>query len=269
MTDELLLEVSGQVANLRINRQKQMNSIHPGLMKELTAMFQKLDADDSVSVIVLSGVGPHFGAGYDLKFDWEGKYGREVLGQRKMLQDCVEFEFAPWRCTKPVIAMVRGYCLAGSCELAMMCCITIAADTSKFGEPEIRFSTSPPAVVMPWIVGLKKARELLYTGDLIDAQEAHRIGMVNRIYPEAELEAQTFHLARRMAAISPEGLKTTKASINKGAEIAGFLQAIDYGVEQGAMLDATETATYTKFKEISSREGLTAAIRWREKQFEE
>lgn len=269
MADELLLEISGRIANLRINRPKAMNSIHPGLMEELTAMFRKLDADDAVSVIVLSGAGSHFGAGYDLKFDWEGRYGRAVLGQRKMLQDCVEFELAPWRCSKPVIAMVRGFCLAGSCELAMMCCITIASDNSRFGEPEIRFSTSPPAVVMPWIVGLKKARELLYTGDLIDAREAQQIGMVNRIYPDAELEAQTFRFARRMAAISLEGLKTTKASINKGAEIAGFLQALDYGIEQGAMLDATETATLKTFMEIRGREGLTAAIRWREKQFEE
>lgn len=269
MTDELLLEVTGKVAHIRINRQKQMNSIHPGLMKELSALFAKLDADPNVSVIVLSGVGSHFGAGYDLKFDWEGTYGRAVLGQRKMLQDCVEFEFVPWRCTKPVIAMVRGFCLAGSCELAMMCCITIASDTSKFGEPEIRFSTSPPVVVMPWMVGLKKARELLYTGDLIDAQEALQVGMINRVYPDAELEAQTMRLARRMAAISLEGLKTTKASINKGAEIQGFLQAVDYGVEQGAMLDATETATLKTFMEIRGREGLTAAIRWREKQFED
>lgn len=269
MSEHLLLEISSRIAHLRINRPKALNAIHPDFMEEFKAIFRKLDEDRAVSVIVLSGVGPHFGAGYDLKFDWSERYSHSVLGQRRMLQDCLNFELAPWECSKPVIAMVRGFCLAGSCELAMMCCVTIASDNSRFGEPEIRFSTSPPAVIMPWIVGLKKARELLYTGDLIDAEEARQIGMVNRVYPDAQLEAETFKLARRMAAISLEGLQTTKASINKGAEIAGIRQALDYGIEQGAMLDATETETLKTFMEIRGREGLTAAIRWRERQFEE
>jgi enoyl-CoA hydratase/carnithine racemase len=149
----------------------------------------------------------------------------------------------------------------------MMCCVTIAAKSARFGEPEIRFSTSPPAVIMPWIVGLKKARELLYTGDMIDAEEAHRIGMVNRVVPDEALEEQTFKLARRMAAISIEGLQTTKASINRGSEIAGIRQAIAYGVEQGAMLDSAGTETLRKFDEVRAKDGLAAAIRWRESQF--
>jgi enoyl-CoA hydratase len=268
MPDELLKDVKDRIAHIRINRPRAMNAIHPDMMREFKAMIRELDDDSSVSVIVLSGVGGHFGAGYDLKFAWGSHYGRDIFGQRRMLLDCVDFEYAPWDCSKPVIAMVRGYCLAGSCELAMMCCVTMASDTAKFGEPEIRFSTSPPAIVMPWIVGLKKARELLYTGDMIDAEEALRIGMVNRVVPDAKLEEETFRLARRMAAISLEGLQTTKASIDKGAEIAGIRQAIAYGVEQGAMLDATETEQLRTFYEIRKKDGLTAAIRWRESQFE-
>jgi enoyl-CoA hydratase len=121
---------------------------------------------------------------------------------------------------------------------------------------------------MPWIIGLKKARELLYTGDLIDAEEANRVGMVNRVFPDDQLEAETLRYARRAAAISLEGLKTTKASINRGAEIAGIREALRYGVETGAILDATETETYKKFREVRERDGLGAAIRWREDQFE-
>lgn len=267
MSEELLTEIKDKIAHVRINRPRAMNAIHPSMMEEFKQLFRDLDANKDVSVIVLSGEGDHFGAGYDLKFGWGQHYGRDIFGQRKMLQDCVDFEYAPWDCSKPVIAMVQGYCLAGSCELAMMCCITIAADNAKFGEPEIRFSTSPPAVIMPWIVGLKKARELLYTGDMIDAAEAHRIGMVNRVVAKAELEAQTFKLARRMAAISPEGLRTTKASINRGAELSGLRNAISYGIEQGAMLDSSDTEALRKFSEIRAKEGLGAAIRWRESQF--
>ena len=269
MANEIEYGVSERIAQLRINRPKAMNSIHPDLMAELSAAIRRADTDPEVHVLVLSGRGPHFGAGYDLKFNWKAHYSEGgPMGARRMLTDCVEFELTPWDCTKPVIAMVRGYCLAGSCELAMMCCVTFASETAKFGEPEIRFSTSPPALIMPWIVGLKKARELLYTGDLIDAEEAARVGMVNRVFPDDQLDAETLRYARRAAAISLEGLKTTKASINRGAEIAGIREALRYGVETGAILDATETETYRKFSEVRKRDGLAAAIRWRESQFE-
>ena len=268
MTSELLYEVSEKIAHIQINRPKQMNSIHPPLMRELSALFRGSDEDPEVHVIVLSGVGSNFGGGYDLKFDWQEMYGRSAMGIRRMLADCAEFEFTPWDCSKPVIAMVRGHCLAGSCELAMMCCITYASETAHFGEPEIRFANSPPVVIMPWIIGLKRARELLYTGDTIDAAEALQIGMVNRVFSDDELERETWRYARRAAAIALEGLQTTKASINRGAEISGLRQAIDYGVEVGAVLDATETETNRQFNEIRERDGLRAAIRWRESQFE-
>ena len=269
MANEIEYEVSERIAQLRINRPKAMNSMHPDLMAELSGAIRRADDDPEVHVLVLSGRGPNFGAGYDLKFDWDQHYSEGgAMGKRRMLTDCLEFEFGPWDCSKPVIAMVRGYCLAGSCELAMMCCVTFASETAKFGEPEIRFSSSPPALIMPWLVGLKKARELLYTGDLIDAEEAARVGMINRVFPDDQLEAETLRYARRAATISLEGLKTTKASINRGAEIAGFREALRYGVECGAILDSTETETSRKFDEVRNREGLGAAIRWRESQFE-
>lgn len=268
MCSDVVVEVDDKIAHIKINRPQSLNSIDPGLMAELSAAIKQADEDNGVRVVILSGTGEHFGAGYDLKHDWAEQYGSDAIGKRKMLKDCVEFEFTPWDCSKPVIAMVRGYCLAGSCELAMMCCITFASETAKFGEPEIRFSTAPPALIMPWLVGLKKSRELLYTGDTIDAHEALRIGMVNQVFADDRLEQETLRYARRAAAISLEGLQTTKAAINRGAEIAGIREAISYGVETGAILDATETETYRNFQRIRQRDGLGAAIRWRESQFE-
>jgi enoyl-CoA hydratase len=268
MSDHLLYDVADRIAHIRINRPAAMNAISPPLMADLSALLKHADDDDdNVSVIVLSGEGGHFGAGYDLKYPWGDDYGSDVIERRRMLIDCVGFELTPWNCTKPVIAMVRGYCLAGSCELAMMCCITFAGAGANFGEPEIRFSGAPPAVIMPWIVGLKKARELLYTGDIIDADEALRIGMVNRVFADENLEAETFRYARRAAAISLEGLRTTKASINRGAEIAGIRQALDIGIDQGAMLDATLTEDRKAFNHLRDAEGLTAALRWNKSRF--
>jgi len=264
------IENKDRICHIRLNRVKQMNSLSFELMDELSTAFRQADADDGIHVVVLGHNGAHFGAGYDLNADWEGRFGRKTaIGARNMLRACLDFEFGPWDCSKPVIAMVRGYCLAGSCELAMMCCVTFASETAMFGEPEIRFSAAPPVAVMPWMIGLKKARELLYTGELIDAEEAQRVGMINHVVPDGELEDATLKYARRAAQISLEGLKTTKAAINKGAEVAGLRAALDYGVETGALLDSTPTEVYVKFTDIIKKEGLSAAIRWRESQFEE
>ncbi len=269
MSKHLHYDVADKIATVRIDRAPVLNAINPEVMRELSDAFRRADEDPQVHIVVLSGSGEHFGAGFDLKFDWAKHYGgRTPMGMRRMLTDCVEFEYTPWDCSKPVIAMVRGYCLAGSCELALMSCVTFASDTAKFGEPEIRFSTASPAIVMPWIVGLKKARELLYSGDTIDAEEALRIGMVNHVFPDAQLERETWRYAKRVAAISLEGLQATKAAINRGAEIAGLRQAVAYGIEIGALLDASDTEANRQFNEIRERDGLTAAIRWRERQFE-
>jgi enoyl-CoA hydratase/carnithine racemase len=170
--------------------------------------------------------------------------------------------------TKPVIASVQGHCLGGGCELAMMCDLTVAADDALFGEPEIRFSNVGPALIMPFVIGQKRARELLYTGDPIDAQTALAYGMVNRVVPRAELEAATMKLARRLALISPEALTATKRALTRGADAAGFRNAIRAGLDVLAPLYAARTEIGMKFDEIREKEGLGAALRWRAAQFE-
>jgi enoyl-CoA hydratase len=164
---------------------------------------------------------------------------------------------------------VQGHCLGGGCELAMLCDLTIAADDAMFGEPEIRFSNVGPALIMPFVIGLKRARELLYLGDTIDAQTALHYGMVNRVVPRAELQAATMKFARRLALISPEALAGTKRGINRGAEAAGLRSAISAGLDVVAPLYAARTEVGLKFDEIRNRDGLGAALRWRAAQFAE
>ena len=109
MSEDLLYSVEDRIATIRINRPTAMNAINPPLMAELSALLKRADDDDeNVSVVVLSGTGPHFGAGYDLKYPWHDEYGPDALERRRMLIDCVGFEFTPWECSKPVIAMVRA-----------------------------------------------------------------------------------------------------------------------------------------------------------------
>src|SRR5581483_9797171 len=169
----------------------------------------------------------------------------------------------PWYMRKPVIASVQGHALGAGCELAMFCDLTIAADDAKFGEPETRFSQAGPAFVMPWIIGFKKARELIYLGDMIDAETARELGMVNRVVPRAELESATRKLADRMALIAPEALAASKLAINRGADAAGFRNALQAGIDVVAPLYVAETEVGAQFHEIAHKQGVGAAVKWR------
>src|SRR5204862_7833814 len=121
---------------------------------------------------------------------------------QKHLAPQLAFETTPWNMKKPVIASVQGHVMGGGCELVMLCDLTIAANNAVFAEPEVRFSSVGPAIVMPAIIGYKKARELLYFGDTIDAETARELGMANRVVPLAELRAKARARAKRLSLIS-------------------------------------------------------------------
>jgi enoyl-CoA hydratase/carnithine racemase len=260
--------VEGRIALITLNRPDKLNAISPELKRALVERFHEADRDAAVSVVVLGAEGRSFSAGYDISPNPARAARRgNALAWHESLTDDVALEMTPWDMRKPVIASVQGHCLGGGCELVMMCDLTIAADDALFGEPEIRFSNVGPALVMPFVIGYKRARELLYLGDPIDAQTALQYGMVNRVVPKAELAAATMKVARRMALISPESLAATKLAINRGAEAAGFRNAIRAGLDVLAPLYAARTEVGMKFDEIREKEGLGAALRWRAAQF--
>lgn len=133
--------------------------------------------------------------------------------------------------------------------------------------PEGRFSSVGPAIVMPMIIGYKKACELLYFGDQIDARTALSLGMINRIVPLAELPEASLRYAKRLSLISPEALYATKRVVNRGADAAGFRTALYAGLDVVGPLYATDTEFGRKFREIAAAEGVSAAVRWRATQF--
>ena len=270
MSDLVLYATDGKVGIVTLNRPDKLNAITPELKKLLIERFHEADADPSTSVVVVRAEGRSFGAGYDISPN-PARAARKgnALAWHESLTDDVRLEMTPWDMRKPVIASVQGHCLGGSCEMVMMCDVTIASDDALFGEPEIRFSNVGPALVMPFIVGLKRARELLYLGDPIDAKTALAWGMVNRVVPRAELQAATMTFARRMALIAPESLMATKLAINRGADAAGFRNAIRAGLDVLAPLYAARTEVGTKFDEIREKEGLGAALKWRAQQFDD
>src|SRR5579871_2100835 len=269
MTDPVVLyEVDGKVGIITLNRPDSLNAINGQVRAELAAAYLRADEDPATAVVVLRGAGRSFCAGYDISTGESEKdsWRHDALRWHQHLSRSLEFEMMPWYMRKPVIASIQGHAVGGGCEITMFCDITIAADNAIFGEPEVRFSDVGPAIVMPWLVGYKKARELLYLGDLIDAQEALRIGMVNRIVPLADLHKETMKFARRMALISPEALYAAKIAISRGAEAAGFRNAMNAGLDMMAPLYAAHTEVQKEFVEITRRDGLRAALKWRRAQ---
>ncbi len=272
MSDEVVLyEVDEKVSIITLNRPQKLNSMNEELKDGMLAAFARADAEPSTSVVLLRAEGRSFCAGYDLvpKGPDANAWRADPIKAHRHLSEGLAFEMLPWNMQKPVIASVQGHVLGGGCELVMLCDLTIAAEDAMFGEPEVRFSAVGPAIVMPAIIGYKRARELLYLGDTIDARTALSYGMVNRVVPVAELRSASLKYAKRLALISPEALYATKVAINRGADAAGFSQALHAGLDVVAPLYVTPTEFGAKFREIVVQEGVPAAVKWRAAQFKE
>ena len=272
MADPVVLyEVDDKVSVITLNRPEKLNAISAELLEQLLAAFARADEDSATSVVLLRAEGRSFCAGYDIgaKAPGADDWRSDPIKAHKHLAHQLDFEMVPWNLKKPVIAAVQGHVMGGGCELVMLCDLTIAADNAVFGEPEIRFSSVGPAIVMPAIIGYKKARELLYFGDTIDAETARELGMVNRVVPLADLPAASLAWAKRLSLISPEALYATKLAINRGADAAGFTNRIHIGLDVVAPLYATKTEFGQRFRDMVTAEGVPAAVRWRAAQFRE
>ena len=268
----VLYETDEKVSLITLDRADKLNAINTAVKEQLIAAIAQADADTATSVIVLRANGRSFSAGFDIGHSPDrGKEGGAADPNvwDATLHRSVDFGLAPWSARKPVIASVQGHVLGGACELALMCDLTIAADDARFGEPEVRFSHVGPVMAMPWFVGLKRARELLFFGDTIDAKTALDFGMINRVVPAAELRAATLRYAKRLALVSPEALRWGKRAINRGAEIAGLRAAIESGADALVSLYATQTEVGREFGQRVQDSGLKAALDWRREQFRE
>lgn len=260
-------ELEGPIARIRFNRPQQLNALSKELMAEVTAALAEAERDDDVRVVILSGNGRCFSAGYEIASDegwWTDMSAAEIVAD---LEEYTSWARGIWAFPKPTIAQVHGYCLAGACEVAMVCDITVAADGTRLGEPEIRFSTGPPALIMPWVVGMKAAKELLLTGRLIDASRALQLGMVNDVVPLDALERRVQYYAQTIARVSPLAVRLQKEALNRAYELTGLSTAFYLNGKLTGILDATPTEEYRAFDAIRREKGLRAALDWRDEQF--
>jgi enoyl-CoA hydratase len=270
MTEEglVLSDRRGPVLWLTLNRPEKLNALSYALVRELRAALRAAGADDEVKVVVVTGAGRAFSAGYDLSEEAESRT-EGADGWRRILADDVELTLELWSLPKPTIAAVRGWCLAGGCDLAMACDLIVAAEDARFGEPEIRYGSGPVTLLMPFLLGQKKTNELLFTGDAIDAAEAERIGLVNRVVPEDELEQAVEGLVRKIVPTPLPVLRLTKLALLRAYEAMGLRSAVLANLDLSAILNAADTPEQRRFDEIVSAEGLKAALAWRDSRYDE
>ena len=259
----LLTESTPWGVRLTLNRPAKLNAISHDLREAITAAVAAAIDDDAVRVIVIAGAGRAFCSGYDLGETQPDS----AWGWRGALAGDVAATLAVWRCPKPVIAQVHGYALAGGLELAMACDLIVATPDAQLGEPEIRFGSAPVTLLMPYLIGQKKTRELLMTGDLIDGTEAHRIGLVNRVVAGERLAEEVDALADRLARVPPDVMAPTKLMLNRAMEAAGFLEAVEAGLDLQTFINMSETQR--EFDAVVRRDGLKAALAWRDRRYDE
>ncbi len=253
---------------LTLNRPAKLNALSGPLVAAMLDALDVATRDPQVRVIVLEGAGRAFSAGYDLTEESEGGVGGPV-GWRRSLAIDVEATLRLLDCPKPVIAQIHGYALAGGLELAMACDLIVAAEGTQVGEPEIRYGSAPVTLLMPYLIGQKKTRELLFTGDLIDAVEAERVGLINRVVPAHRLVAEVDALADRLARTPPEVMAPTKLMLNRAMDAAGFRMAVEAGLDLGAIINAADTPEQREWDTIVKRDGLKAALAWRDRRYDE
>jgi enoyl-CoA hydratase/carnithine racemase len=266
---DIAYAVDDRVAVITLNRPDRMNAFGKQLREEFPAAVAQADQDPEVRVIVVTGAGGRaFSTGYDQKESAQSEKKKSVEEWRGRMDSAYQFTRSVMDCSKPTIAVIDGYCLAGAMELAQMCDIRYCSDDARFGAIEARFSHGLATMIMPWIVG-NHCRELIYTGDMFDAQEALRIGLVTRVYPKALLAPETLKIAKRMSRVALSCLQWNKRALRETFEIMGQRAALRYGVEAAAIMDAQSSPEYDRFDEIRRTEGLSKANQWRDAQFKQ
>jgi len=261
------LEQSGTVTLLTLARPERANAIDKQMLAELQHALDVVERDEAIRALVVKGAGGNFSSGFDLKEQMETRpSGFEVW--RQVLDRDFSAVTRFWHLKKPTIAAVQGYCLAGGCELALCCDITIAAEDAIFGEPELKFGAGIVVMILPWLVGPKRAKEIILTGaDRIAAPEAARIGLINRVVPSAEVEATALALARHIAVIDPALVQQTKRAINQSFEVMGLVEALDAALDIDLAIEGKGSDDKRAFMEIARRDGLRQAIAWRDARF--
>lgn len=278
--ETILYDVANGVAHVTLNRPDRRNGLSDQLLRELEAAILAADEDDAVKVVLLKGNGPAFCAGYDLAGarpynsadtqGTDGPAGQEPGWDRlnrtlyDMRRDGEWWLKLFWNLRKPVVAQVHGACVAGANDLLAAVDIVIAAEDAKFSLPQARgIGVIHTMGLWPYYLGIRRAKELAFTGDAITGREAAELGMVNRAVPPSILAREAEWTAERIALMPRQMLMAHKFAINRFVELQGLELAVKGCGEYDAI--AAQNWMNDKFRQITAADGLRAAVAWREK----
>jgi len=263
----IAVETLGAVARLTLARPARANAINSDMLTEIGSALDAIEDDASVRAVIVTGAGAAFSSGFDLKEQMERRPAGVAAWQpllRKDFDTIMRF----WHFSRPTIAAVRGPCLAGACELALACDMTIASEDAFFGEPELKFGAGIVAMILPWLVGPKIAKEIILLGeDRIPAARARELGMVNRVVPGEQLDSTALAVANHLAAIDPNLVRESKRAINRAYEARNMLEALEEALAIDLAIEGAGSPDKAQFMEIARREGLRAALAWRDARF--
>ena len=253
------------IRRITLNRPDKRNPLSNELRSELFHALESGDKDPDVRVMMIRGAGPCFSAGYDLKSNTAQQQPFYTAGGlANWPRHVVEGFFRIWDLAKPVIAQVHGYCLAGGTELATACDLVYVAENAKIGYPVVRAISPPDNQFYPWIVGLRRAMELMLTGDHMSGTEAAECGFANRAFPEEELEERVLDIAARVAMTPTDLQQINKRAVHRQMDAMGIRAGIRAGTEMQQLATFTKT---TQAHLADMREGLTKALSKRDKAF--
>ncbi|HEX4586028.1 MAG TPA: enoyl-CoA hydratase [Burkholderiaceae bacterium] len=248
---DILYERFGPVLRVSHNRPARRNAESENLLAELDDALGRAAHDNDVRVLILAATGDHFSAGHDL-FDGLARRGNYTPEQHWLWEQehYLGNALRVWDFPKPTIAQVQGACIAGGFMVANMCDLLVAADDAFFSDPVAHSlgAAAVEALVHPWVLGMRKAKEFLFTGQRLSAAEGHAWGMVNHVVARAELESFTLGLAERIAAAPPVAIRMLKRSLNRTAEMQGFRNAIQAHFDTHLLSSSTQ-----EFKDIGAR----------------
>ena len=266
-------EVDSHIGRIVLNQPEKRNMLFYKRLCQIAEAAKEMERDEDIKVIIIKGEGPCFSSGYDMTPGKEGKgtlwpeSGFYIHPDRDWLwgsynRHHMDVFFTLWDLQKPVIAQIHSWCLAGASELASFCDLRILADDAKIGWPVSRDLSPGNIQYMPWMVGITKAKEYMFTGEPMDAQEALRVGWATRVYPLKELEEETEKLAQSLAGIPTDLIMFTKRSINAQFEVMGFKTGLMWGSEILSLQNFRKSAG--KFEKLAKKMGAKAAFKRRD-----
>ena len=265
--ENVLYERKDKVVRITLNRPEKLNALNTALVEDLDNALKRAEQDEEAKVVILKGAGRAFCTGMDLSpgegYLEESEYSRTVRARREKMIWRVQKVLTIWDLRLPVIAQIHGYCLAVGCYIAMVSDISIASEDTQFGHPGVRFGGGGEAFPMfAWLLGPQRAKELLFTGKMIDAKEADRIGLINRAVPKDKLDEEVNELAQEIANVRGDAVHMTKVAVNTIQEIMGLRVAFAYGNELNTL--GRFIGTYDEFAEEIHEKGVKGGFAWRD-----